>query len=137
MSLDPRALPTTALDFVAERHLATLTTLRADGSPHVTPVGFTGDGERCVARVITSGTSTKARNVARGGRAALRQVEGWRWLTLEGPARLLDDPDTVHDAEQRYAARYRVPCPNPRRVVIEIVVDRALGLLNRPTPRPR
>lgn len=137
MSIDPHALPTTALDFVRGRHLATLTTLRADGGPHVTPVGFTWDDDRCVARVITSGTSAKARHARSGRRAALCQVEGWRWLTLEGPARVLDDPDTVHDAEQRYAARYRVPCPNPRRVVIEIVVDRALGLLNRPTPRPR
>ncbi len=137
MSIDPHALPTTALDFVSERHLATLTTLRADGGPHVTPVGFTWDDDRCVARVITSGTSAKARHARSGRRAALCQVEGWRWLTLEGPARVLDDPDTVHDAEQRYAVRYRVPRANPRRVVLEIAVDRALGLLDRPTPRPR
>ena len=31
------------LAFLAERHLATLTTLRADGSPHVVPVGFSYD----------------------------------------------------------------------------------------------
>lgn len=28
-----------AADFLAERHLATLTTFRADGSAHVVPVG--------------------------------------------------------------------------------------------------
>ena len=40
MSLDPAALARDALDFLTERHLATLTTLRRDGSPHVVPVGF-------------------------------------------------------------------------------------------------
>ena len=29
------------VEFVTERHLATLVTLRADGSPHAVPVGFT------------------------------------------------------------------------------------------------
>ena len=31
------------LTFLTERHLATLTPLRADGSPHVVPVGVTFD----------------------------------------------------------------------------------------------
>lgn len=137
MSLDPRALPPAALEFVTERHLATLTTLRADGGPHVTSVGFTWDDEGCVARVITSGTSAKARHARRGGRAALCQLEGWKWLTLEGPARVLDEPEVVADAEARYALRYRVPRVNPRRVVLEVAVDRALGLLERPIARPR
>ena len=45
MGLDPRDLPAEALTFLAERHLATLTTLRPDGSPHVVAVGFTWDAE--------------------------------------------------------------------------------------------
>ena len=53
------------LAFLTERHLATLTTLRADGSPHVVPVGFTYDPETRTARVITSGDSVKARNADR------------------------------------------------------------------------
>ena len=44
------------LAFLTERHLATLTTLRADGSPHVVPVGFTFDAGSLTARIITSGT---------------------------------------------------------------------------------
>ena len=43
MALDPAALSDDALAFLATRHLATLTTLRPDGSPHVVPVGFTWD----------------------------------------------------------------------------------------------
>lgn len=117
-------LPDDLVAFCTERHLATLTTLRRDGSPHVVPVGFTlADG---VARVICSRTSVKARNAARGGRAALCQVDGRRWLTLEGPARVVDDPDQVRLAVQLYAARYRTPRVNPERVVIVIDVDRVL-----------
>jgi PPOX class probable F420-dependent enzyme len=113
--------------FLAERHLATLTTLRPDGSPHVVAVGFTWDAGAGVARVITSGDSVKARNAGRGGRAAVCQVDGRRWLTLEGTARVLTDPVSVADAEQRYGVRYRQPRPNPRRVVVLIDVDRCLG----------
>ncbi|KGN37452.1 hypothetical protein N803_13755 [Knoellia subterranea KCTC 19937] len=116
-----------ALDFVAERHLATLTTLRRDGSPHVVPVGFTWDSEAGVARVITSGGSQKARNAGRGARAVLCQVDGRHWLSLEGPSRVLSDSASVTDAESRYAVRYRPPRVNPERVVIEIQVDRVLG----------
>lgn len=120
-------LSPTALEFVIERHLATLTTLRADGTPHVVAVGFTWDPEAGIARIITDGGSAKVRNVRRSGYAAVSQVDGARWLTLEGPARVLDDPDSVTDAVRRYADRYRVPRTNPTRVVIAIEVRRVLA----------
>jgi PPOX class probable F420-dependent enzyme len=127
MALDPTALPDAAAEFLRERHLATLTTLRADGSPHVVAVGFTWDAERSLVRVITSGDSVKAANAARRRRAAVCQVDGRRWLTLEGTTRVLTAADEVADAEERYAGRYRRPRPNPRRVVLVLAVDRALG----------
>jgi PPOX class probable F420-dependent enzyme len=127
MSLDPRSLPEEALAFLRERHLATLTTLRADGSPHVVPVGVTFDPTGCVARVITFASSTKVANARRGGRAAVCQVDGGRWLTLEGPVRVTSDPDRVAEAVAAYAERYRPPKQREDRVVIEIDVDRVLG----------
>ncbi len=116
------------LEFFTERHLATLTTLRPDGTPHVVPVGVTYDPATRTARVITSGSSQKARHV-RGGQArvAVCQVDGRRWLTLEGTAEVRDDAAAVADAVARYARRYRQPRENPSRVVIEISVDRVLG----------
>lgn len=129
MPRSPRDLSPEALEFLRVRHLATLTTQRRDGSPHVTPVGFTWDAEGLVVRVITSRTSQKAVNSARGGRAAVCQVDGRHWLTLEGSTRVVDEADAVADAERRYAARYREPRPNPQRVVVEIAVDRVLGNL--------
>ena len=134
--LDPAALAAEALAFLTERHLATLTTLRPDGTPHVVPVGFTWDDDARLARVITSGSSRKARNLASGGRAALCQVDGWRWLTLEGPAIVVTAPAAVREAEQRYAGRYRPPRANPHRVVLHVAVDRVLGLVTRPGNDP-
>jgi PPOX class probable F420-dependent enzyme len=127
VSRAPHDLSSDTLAFLAERHLATLTTLRPDGSPHVVPVGFTFDRDTGTARVITSGTSAKARNAGNGTRAALCQVEGRRWLTLEGTAVVRTDAASVADAERRYAERYRRPRENPSRVVLEISVDRILG----------
>jgi PPOX class probable F420-dependent enzyme len=135
VSLDIDDLGPEVLAFLTERHLATLTTLRADGSPHVVPVGFTYDPETRLARVITSGDSVKARNAARASAgsaaipdvAALCQVDRARWLTLSGPIRVERDPDAVADAERRYAERYRPPRENPKRVVLVIAVDRVLG----------
>jgi hypothetical protein len=57
----------------------------------------------------------------------LCQVDGRRWLALEGVATVRTDAASVRTAEERYAERYRVPRPNPRRVAIEIAVRRAYG----------
>lgn len=116
-----------AHEFLAEYHLGSLTTLRRDGSPHVVAVGFTVDSEGGLARVITRRGSQKARNADRGGRAAVSHVDRGRWLTFEGRSRLLIDPESVREAERRYGLRYRVPTPNPERVVVAIEVDRVLG----------
>ena len=115
------------LTFLRERHLATLTTLRADGSPHVVPVGFGYDpGERLV-RVISFAGSQKVINADRGGRAAVSQVDGGRWLTLEGEVRLVTDADDVARAVAAYTERYQAPGERDDRVAIEIRVDRMLG----------
>jgi PPOX class probable F420-dependent enzyme len=127
MARSPAELTAADLAFLTERHLATLTTLRADGSPHVVAVGFSYDAARAVARVITFAPSVKARNAGRGGRAALCQVDGGRWLTLEGSVRLITDTGTIALAVAGYAARYRQPKERTDRVAIEIAVDRVLG----------
>ena len=116
-----------ALAFLTERHLAMLTTLRADQSPHVVAVGFTFDPKTHIARVITSGGSQKAVNADQRGVAVLSQVDGARWLSLEGKSVVHTDIEAVRDAELRYAQRYRTPRANPRRVVIEVRIERVLG----------
>ena len=115
------------LAFLAERHLATLTTLRPDGSPHVAPVGFTYEPEARLARVITFRPARRVANIGAGSRVALCQVDGARWLTLEGHATVTDDETRVAEAVRRYADRYRWPGERDDRVAIEILVDRILG----------
>jgi PPOX class probable F420-dependent enzyme len=127
VALELDALAPDVLAFLRERVVGTLTTLRADGSPHVTAVGFTYDAPARLVRVITWSASVKARNAARGGRAVVAQVEGGRWLALEGEVRLVTDPSGVAAAVDAYAARYREPGERPDRVAVEIAVDRILG----------
>lgn len=128
MSFDLAALPGAVIEFLAERHLASLTTLGRDGTPHVVPVGFTYDVPTRIARVITSGDSAKARNAGRAGAvAAICQVDGARWLTVSGRVRVDRDPEVIADAVARYALRYKQPRVNPKRVAVIIEVDRMLG----------
>ncbi|NQX10833.1 TIGR03618 family F420-dependent PPOX class oxidoreductase [Microbacteriaceae bacterium VKM Ac-2855] len=115
------------LAFVAERHLAVLSTFGPDGSIHAVPVGFTFDPEDDTLRIITGGPTRKAWNVRRAGSASVCQVDGARWLTLDGPTVVDDDPDAVADAVRRYAERYRQPRPNPERVVLRMHVRRVLA----------
>ncbi|MCB1031908.1 MAG: PPOX class F420-dependent oxidoreductase [Acidimicrobiales bacterium] len=129
MALDPSDLSDDVLTFLSEYHLATLTTSRPDGSPHVVPVGFSYDQQTQLARIITWAQSRKARNVAESplARVVLCQVDGGRWLSLEGNAVLSSDTDRVATAVKRYAQRYRQPGEREDRVVIEVSVDRILG----------
>lgn len=126
------ALPQPLLAFWTERHLCTLTTLRADGSPHVVPVGLALDLEGRCAWVITRGHSQKVRHVRGNAVVAICQVDGGRWSTIEGRAEVLSDTGSVQRAVERYAARYKTPAENPSRVALRIEVDRFLfgpGLL--------
>lgn len=119
------------VEFWTERHLCTLTTLRPNGTPHVVAVGATLDVEHGLARIITRIGSKKVRNVQAAGPdgapVAVCQVDGGRWATLEGRAVVKTDRESVAEAERRYGERYRVPSPNPERVVVEITITKALG----------
>ncbi|MFS3127674.1 pyridoxamine 5'-phosphate oxidase family protein [Nocardioides sp. Bht2] len=122
--------PAKLWEFYSEYQLNTLTTLRADGRPHVVPVGVTLDPEQQCAWIITRDGSRKVRNVEaaqHGADVALCQVDGPRWSTLEGRARVHRDVESRDRAIELYAARYRrQPTPDERRIAIRIEVDRIL-----------
>lgn len=74
-----------------ERRLATdrnvwLTTLRADGSPHVTPIWFVWDGR--AFWMCTSSGNVKVRNLRRDPRVALALDDGDSPVVAQGIARL-------------------------------------------------
>lgn len=113
------------LQFVTERHLATLSTMGPGGAIHVVAVGFTYvDG---VVRIITGDGGQKVRNVERDPRATVAQVAGPSWLSIAGTAVVERGPDEIAHAVALYTQRYRQPRVNPRRVVIRITVERILA----------
>lgn len=113
--------------FWRERHLCTVTTLRADGTPHVVPMGVVLDPEARVAWAITSKTSQKVANLRRRPTVAVCQVDGRRWSTLEGQAEVRTDAESVAEAVSRYAERYRQPRKNVDRVAIRIRLTSVIG----------
>jgi F420H(2)-dependent biliverdin reductase len=122
-------LPETAITFLTDRHLASLSIAKPDGKVHVSPVGFTFDSQTGVARIITSSTARKSAHAATAGRASICQIDGAFWLTLEGTVRVTDDAAEVADAVARYEQRYRPPRENPQRVVLIVDVERIYGRL--------
>ena len=117
--------------FVTERHLASLTIVTPKGRPHVTPVGFTWDEERQLVRVITWAGSTKSKILDKAEnplRAAVSQVDGGRWVTLEGSAVVTADKERCHEGTRRYAQRYSEPKDRgDDRRVIEVTIERVMG----------
>jgi hypothetical protein len=94
----------------------------------VVAVGATLDPEAGLLRVIPSSQAAHVRHIRKGQeRVAVCQVDGPRWSTVEGLAAVRDDPEAVAEAVRRYAARYRVPRPNPARVAIEVRITKVLG----------
>jgi PPOX class probable F420-dependent enzyme len=123
----PSDLTDADLRFLAERHLATLTTLRRDNTPHVVAIAFGYDADEGVVRIISSDGTRKVQNIETNGVAAVCQVDGARWMTMEGKARVVRDPERVRTAVEAFESRYRPARENPERVAIEIRVGRILG----------
>jgi F420H(2)-dependent biliverdin reductase len=129
----PAELTEAELAFLTDRHLATLTTINADGTPHVVPVGFSYDASTATARVICSEGTQKVVNVERNPAVALSQLLGGAWLTLQGQALVGRSAESVAEGVRRYAARYQEPRPNEHRVVLEIAVQSVLGRVRSAT----
>ncbi|MFI5801409.1 PPOX class F420-dependent oxidoreductase [Streptomyces sp. NPDC051561] len=86
---------------------AKLSTVRADGSPHVAPVWFLLDGDDLVFN--TGADTVKGRNLARDGRVSLcvdDERPPFGFVVLTGVAHLEDDLPRVRDWATRIAARY-------------------------------
>ncbi|KPI28358.1 putative enzyme [Actinobacteria bacterium OV320] len=86
---------------------AKLSTVRADGSPHVAPIWFLLDGDEVVFN--TGKETVKGRNLARDGRGALCMDDDrppFDYVVLRGRARISEDLDEVRHWATRIAARY-------------------------------
>ncbi|NEB74087.1 PPOX class F420-dependent oxidoreductase [Streptomyces sp. SID14478] len=94
--------------FVSEgTRTAKLSTVRADGSPHVAPVWFVLDGDDIVFN--TGRDTVKGRNLARDGRVALcvdDERPPFSFVTIQGRAELGEDPAALLDSATRIGGRY-------------------------------
>ena len=86
---------------------AKVSTVRADGRPHITPVWFVLDGADVV--FTTAQNSVKGRNLARDPRVSLCVDEDrppYAFVVVEGRAELSDDPAELLDFATRLGGRY-------------------------------
>ncbi|WP_394435813.1 PPOX class F420-dependent oxidoreductase [Streptomyces sp. SGAir0957] len=94
--------------FVSEgTRTAKLSTVRADGSPHVAPVWFVLDGDDILFN--TGKDTVKGRNLARDGRVALcvdDERPPFSFVTVQGRAELSEDPVELLDSATRIGGRY-------------------------------
>ncbi|MEU8825577.1 PPOX class F420-dependent oxidoreductase [Streptomyces sp. NPDC048636] len=84
-----------------------LSTVRADGSPHIAPIWFLLDGDDLVFN--TGRDTVKGRNMARDGRVSLCVDDDrppFSFVTVQGRAELTDEVGQVRDWATRIAARY-------------------------------
>ncbi|MEP7766188.1 TIGR03618 family F420-dependent PPOX class oxidoreductase [Sanguibacter sp. 25GB23B1] len=122
-------LSASAAAVLAAARVIWVTTLRLDGSPHVTPTWFVADEDRLW--LVSARTNVKVRNVEADPRVSVA-VDGTtdNALVAEGHAtvRTLDEvPHQILDGlEAKYAWDPRDPDPDGERVGIEITVSRWL-----------
>ncbi|MFF8395601.1 PPOX class F420-dependent oxidoreductase [Streptomyces sp. NPDC016172] len=116
---------------------AKLSTVRADGSPHVAPIWFLLDGDEVVFN--TGKDSVKGRNIVRDGRIALCVDDDrppYSFVVLRGRARVSEDRDEVRHWATRIGARYmgeeraeEFGARNgvPGELLVRVTVDRVLA----------
>jgi PPOX class probable F420-dependent enzyme len=123
------ALNETQIAFLRAGHLAVVTTLRADGSPHNTVVWIDSDGGDVVFN--TARGRAKERHLLADDRVSVVTADGddyHRWLTVDGRATLVDEGADAHI--QALADRYQggTPARSPGfgtgRVIVRVRPER-------------
>ena len=140
MSTDPGMLA-----FVAEQRWGVLATIKSDGRPHVSNVGYSYDPESQLVRVSVTADRAKTRNLERDPRVTLHVAskDFWTWVAVEGTAELTpvaaDPYDATVDELVEYYRRvsgehpdwdeYRTAMVTDRRLVVRFTPERAYGQL--------
>jgi PPOX class probable F420-dependent enzyme len=85
MSVDPRMLA-----FVAENKGGVLATLKTDGRPQLSNVGYAYDADAGLFRISVTDSRAKTRNLRRDPRVTLHVAskDFWTWVAVEGTAEL-------------------------------------------------
>ena len=125
-----------ALEFIGSQHRAVLATLKADGTPQLSPVTV-GIDDAGRAVISTRRPTYKVRNVRRDPRVWLCVLpDGFfgRWLQIEGTAEILELPEAMEplvDYYRRISGEhpdwddYRAAMERDKRVLLRITVTKA------------
>ncbi|WP_376795682.1 PPOX class F420-dependent oxidoreductase [Thermogemmatispora sp.] len=81
-----------------------LATVNADGSPHLTTMWFLLDGDEVLMNTRVG--RVKERNMRRDPRVSLCIEDGYRYVTISGRVRLIDDPAIAQADIYRLARSY-------------------------------
>ena len=113
--------------------VGTVTTLRADGSPHSTVVWVDADGDAVLFN--TARGRAKERHILRDPRVSVSVVDpqdAFRWVAVTGTAELVDDgaDDHIDRLAKKYLGVESYPFRNAaeQRVIVRITVDRVDGI---------
>ncbi len=92
---DPRMLA-----FVAENRWGVLATVKRDGRPQLSNVGYAHDRQTGVIRVSVTADRAKTRNLQGDPRVTLHVTsrDFWTWVAVEGTAELTPVAADPHDA---------------------------------------
>ena len=94
-------------DFLAEQRFAVLATIREDGCPQQTVMWYELIDDYVLMN--TARGRSKDSNIRRDPRASVCIEDGYRYLTLEGEADIVDDQQIAQADIKRLAVRYEGP----------------------------
>jgi PPOX class probable F420-dependent enzyme len=133
------------LGFLAENRWGVLVTIKSDGRPQVSNVGYFYEPQSQVIRVSVTADRAKTRNLLRDSRVTLHVAsrDFWTWIAVEGTADLTPvaaDPhdDTVEELVTYYRGingehpdwdDYRAAMVKDRRLVVRFRPERVYGQL--------
>jgi PPOX class probable F420-dependent enzyme len=90
--------------FLQEKRFAVVGTKNADGSPHLAVMWYLVDGDDIV--VNSAQGRIKDRNLAADPRMTVLVEDGYRWIRVDGTARIDHDQSIAHAVIRRLALRY-------------------------------
>jgi PPOX class probable F420-dependent enzyme len=126
-------------EFLETHHGAIQTTLRKDGSPHVTRIGVgLVDGKLWSSATQTRLRTKHLRRDPRSSLAVLNYDDTYSWLGLDCVVTILDGPDAVDQNLALYRSitgkdpddmdEYRTAMINDQRLIYEFDIKKAYGL---------
>ena len=140
MTVDP-----SMLEFVAEHRWGVLATIKRDGRPHLSNVGYAYDRGDELIRVSVTADRVKTRNLQADPRVTLHVAsqDFWTWVAVEGTAELTPvaaDPQdgTVEELITYYRGisgehenwdDYRAAMVSDRRLVVRFRPEHTYGQL--------